>query len=203
MERVGFHVRAAAFVVDLLLFAVIAHVTAAIECNLYVSGSWRLFGAITGGVAWITLMGFGFLEAIFGTSPGKQLVGCAIARGDASPASRRALLIRAMFKFAPVMLSLGGGFAYGMMMQYGVSADVRDGFTGIFWTDVVVAAGLTIFIVIGCFRAMKAERQAYHDLAAGTAVFWTRDLRASRGFVPIIARPATSDELESAASVTQ
>jgi len=201
MERVGFHTRAAAFLIDLLLVAIVSHLVAIIELNLFQSGSWHLFGVLTAGAAWTTLALLGVLEAVRGTSFGKKFVGIAIAGAEGRPAPAGALLIRTLFKFAPVILVPGGCIAYGVAQQWGVPGDLRDGFALIFWIDVIVATGLTVFIIIGCFRAMKSDRQAYHDLAAGTALFWTSELRATRGFVPVITRGATAEDMRAASPV--
>jgi uncharacterized RDD family membrane protein YckC len=192
MERVGFHTRAAAFLIDLLLFAVVAHVAIAIEWNLYQSGTWHLFGVITCGAAWTTLALFGVLEAVAGTSPGKRLVGVSIAADDGRTPPRRALMLRAAFKFAPVVLILGGIWAFAVQSEPGSYGDVHDGFAALFWTDAIVTAGVTVFVIVGCFRALKADRQAFHDLAAGTAVFATRELVRAHGFVPLIAPGAAA-----------
>jgi uncharacterized RDD family membrane protein YckC len=187
MERVGFHVRAAAFLIDLLVFAVVAHVAIAIEWNLYESGTWHLFGVITSGAAWTTLAVLGVLEALVGTSPGKRLIGISIAADDGRTPPRRAMMIRAAFKFAPVVLALGGMWAFAVQSQWGSYGDVHDGFAALFWTDAVVTAAVSVFVIVGCFRALKADHQAFHDLAAGTAVFATRELVRARGFVPLLA----------------
>ena len=187
MDRVGFHSRAAAFLIDLLLFAAVAHVAIAIDWNLFQSGTWHLFGVITAGAAWTTIALFGILEAVAGTSPGKRLLGISIAADDGRTPLRRTLLLRAAFKFAPVVLALGGMWAFAVQAQWGNPTDVQNGFAGLFWTDVVVTAGVTVFVIVGCFRALKPDRQAFHDLAAGTAVFATRELVRARGFVPLLA----------------
>ena len=188
MERVGFYPRAAAFLIDLMLFVLVVHVAAAIDWSLYESQGWRMFGALTAGAAWITLAAMGLLEALEGTSPGKRLMKVAIAAEDGRRAPRRTLFIRAIYKYAAVLLSLGGMFAFAVMMQWGATGDVRDGFEAIFWADLVVASGVTIFVIVGCFRALKDDRQAFHDLAAGTAVFSTRELLTTRGFAPVVDR---------------
>jgi uncharacterized RDD family membrane protein YckC len=201
MERVGFHPRAAAFLIDLLLFAIVAHLVAVIELNLFQSGSWHLFGVLTMGAAWMTLVLLGLLEAVRGTSFGKKFMRIELAGADGRPAPASARLIRTLFKFAPVILVPGGCVAYGVAVQWGLPTDLQNAFAGIFWADVVVATGLTVFIIVGCFRALRSDHQAYHDLAAGTAVFWTTELRAARGFVPVIARAATTEEMRAAGPV--
>src|SRR5690348_2587126 len=125
MERVGFYTRAAAFLIDLLLFALVSHVALAIEWNLYQSGTWHLFGGLTVGAAWTTLALFGVLEAVVATSPGKRLLGLSVAAADGRIAPRRATFIRAAFKFAPVVLSLGGIWAFAVQAQWGNSGDVH------------------------------------------------------------------------------
>ena len=71
MERVGFHVRVAAFLIDLAVFALAAHAACALD--VYVNeGSMSNFGMITAAGAWLTLAGLGLMEALPGVTPGKR-----------------------------------------------------------------------------------------------------------------------------------
>ena len=88
-----------------------------------------------------------------------------------------------------VLYPCGGSgiWVFAVLGESGYSTDVRDGFQALFWADVVVTAGVTTFVIVGCFHALRPDRQAFHDLAAGTAVFNRRGLVAARGFTPQIA----------------
>ena len=187
MDRASFYHRSAAFLVDLFVFAVLANAAAVVDFLLNQNTSYADFGAITAGGAWGTLMLLGILEATVGRTPGKWIAGLAIAMEDGRPATRRRLLARAAYKYAPVVLALFPILTYAWWANSFLTASyIRDGIEALFITNTVVASGVMVYIVVGCFGALKPDRQAAHDRAAGTAVFPARQLREVRGFLPVL-----------------
>src|SRR5207302_1515808 len=65
--------------------------------------------------------------------------------------------------------------------------------TNDFGTVTGVGAVLVVVEIVGCFRALRADGLALHDLAAGTAVFHRAAAESPRGFAPVLAEAATTD----------
>lgn len=202
MERIGFYRRAGAFLADLVLFTVVAHAAAALDFYLNAHTSWSDFGAITVSVSWLTLVGLGVMEVLLAATPGKRLLGLKIGTEERTPAPRRALLVRAALKYVPVLMAIFPIVVYATLANYNweMAEYVKDGLGAMFVVDTVVACGVTLYVIIGCFRVFRPDRQAVHDCVADTAVFRSGELTAGRGFPPIAAR-ATDVMEDSAAAI--
>ena len=192
MERAGFYVRTAAFLVDLLLFAVIAHLAAAVDLYLNLRGGWNDFGGRTVTIAWLTLVIFGVLEWTLGSTPGKRVMGLSIRAEDGRPAAPGALRVRAGFKYLPALFAALPAIVYAVLgspLWFSLSDYVRAGLEALFTIDMCVALLLILAVVTGCFQAMGKSRQAAHDRLAGTAVFPIHQIRRTHGFAPVLGRP--------------
>lgn len=112
--------RFAALAVDLVVFGVVTFVVNSVYgvtqvTSTSLSGSGTMT-ATTTAVAWpwLTLLGilyFAIPEAMFGASPGKQLMGVKVVRVDGGPLAFRDVVIRNALKpidFLPVLYLVGG-----------------------------------------------------------------------------------------------
>src|SRR5437868_6342160 len=102
MERVGFHVRVAAFLVDLFLLALFVHCAVAAELYLNENASWGEFGGLPAAALWLVPAVYAVLEILLAATPGKKILRLTIAGDDGRPAPRRALLARAGLKYSPL-----------------------------------------------------------------------------------------------------
>lgn len=120
----------------------------------------RLIPATVRFVAWLVLiplivaLAYGFMEAVWGRTLGKIVVGVAIRREDEEGALVPALMLRYAIKYAPLLLGL---LAVVTRVPFFFFA------SGIAW----------IVVLIGALVMIGPERRALHDYAAGTAVFQT------------------------------
>lgn len=170
--RVGFGLRLAATLIDMLIVGSVGLLAGAVLGGLLAGGiggalggssdvgsaSSAAVGAAVGAVlgAMALFSGFVFLysliEALTGASPGKMALGLKVGLEDGHQASVAVYLRRWAIKFSGTLLGLLGavpGFhVVGLLSP---------------------AAGVIVFI--GCFLALGDKRQALHDLAANTAVF--------------------------------
>src|SRR4051812_39440017 len=166
MERVSFHGRVAAFLLDLFLFAVAAHVAVGIDLAVYQTANTGYFGAITWVGFFAALLTVFGLEVLLGRSPGKRLLGLTVAADDGRPAPRGVHLKRAAFKFAPVFMLLFPVLAFAAADPGGpvnAAGTAGDGLWAVTVVDAVVAVAVTLFVIVGCFFAMGQSRQAFHD----------------------------------------
>ena len=176
-KRVGFGLRAAATLIDLVIVGVAGFIAGATVGGLLggslggsIGGSGSVgaassaalgaaVGALLGAIA--AFGGFVFLysliEAFAGASPGKVALGLKVGFEDGRQASIAVYLRRWAIKFSGTLLGLVGTVP-GLHLA-GLLAP---------------AAGFIVFV--GCFLALGDRRQALHDLAAGTAVFRKVDL---------------------------
>ena len=108
--------------------------------------------------------------------PGSASCGWSVrAAADGSPAPTSMRVRRALAKFAafflvpfPVYLFVITG-PNGRLWRMPVY--MFDGLGVVAIVDTVIAGGAVLVTVAGCFRALRADGLALHDLAAGTAVF--------------------------------
>jgi uncharacterized RDD family membrane protein YckC len=199
MHRAGFFPRAAALFIDLLVFCVAAH--AVVLADVLANDRLRTndFGTISGiGVA-VVVIAIMCLEMLPGGDgmPGKRMMRLEVrAAADGSPAPTPMRVRRALAKFAafflvpfPVFLfTITGPNAGG----WGMPSYMHDGLGVVAIVDTVIAGGAVLVVVWGCFRALRADGLALHDLAAGTAVFHRSAIGGGRGFLPVL--PATDCE---------
>jgi uncharacterized RDD family membrane protein YckC len=206
MHRAGFFPRAAALFIDLLVFCVAAH--AVVLADVLANDRLRTndFGTISGiGVA-VVVIAIMCLEMLPGGDgmPGKRMMRLEVraAAADGSPAPTPMRVRRALAKFAafflvpfPVFLfTITGPNAGG----WGMPSYMHDGLGVVAIVDTVIAGGAVLVTVGGCFRALRADGLALHDLAAGTAVFHRSAIGGGRGFLPVL--PAVDAEIKTAPS---
>lgn len=205
MERAGFFPRAAALLVDLLVFMAGAHL--AMIADVLANQLWQThdFGTVSGIGAILVLLAFATMEVVYGASPGKWAMRLTLAGEDQQPAARAMLLRRAVAKYAGFLLSAFPIYLLAMTGPYGgfswMPSYMHDGFYLIGIVDAVIAGCAIILITAGCFRALRPDGRALHDLAAGTAVFHKPNTLRQRGFTPVLpmeeidvhAPPAKSD----------
>lgn len=120
----------------------------------------RLIPATVRFVAWLVLipmivaLAYGFMEAVWGRTLGKVVVGIAIRREDEEGALVPALMLRYAIKYAPLLLALLGVVTRLPFFFFA---------SGIAW----------IIVLVGALVMIGPERRALHDYAAGTAVYRT------------------------------
>jgi uncharacterized RDD family membrane protein YckC len=178
-KRVGFGLRLAATLIDMLIVAVVGFGAGAALGGLVGGGLGSALGgasqegaasgaavgaalgAVLGAVA--AFGGFVFLysliEAFTGASPGKMLLKLKVGTSDGRRGSPALYVRRWAIKYSGSVLGLLGVIPG--LHVLGLLAP---------------AAGLVIFV--GCFVALGDRRQALHDLGASTAVYRRADLAA-------------------------
>lgn len=174
MQRIGFHLRAAACLLDLVLLAIVVHVAAAVDVFINESRGVRYFGGVTWAGVILSILVCAVCEATSGASPGKRIMGLVIAADDGGPASRGALLRRTLIKFCPFGLAVFPLTVFTVLdggQPWSPAWYVRDGLQILGAVDAVVTSLVTVYVIVGCFRVLGKERQAFHDQLAGTAVF--------------------------------
>lgn len=179
-KRVGFGLRFAAALIDLVVVGIAGFVAGATIGGMLGGGiggvlggagggdgaaAGAAFGAAIGAVlgAVAAFGGFVFLysliEAFTGASPGKMLLGLMVGTAGGQRGSTALYVKRWAVKYSGTWLGLLG--AVPGLHVLGLLAP---------------AAGLAIFV--GCFLVLGDKRQALHDLGAATAVFHKTDLAA-------------------------
>lgn len=178
-KRVGFGMRLAATLIDMLIVGVVGFGAGAALGGMLGGGlgsalggaspdgaaSGAAIGAALGAVlgAVAAFGGFVFLysliEAFTGASPGKMLLKLKIGTADGRRGSPALYVKRWAIKYSGSVLGLLG--AIPGLHVLGLLAP---------------PAGVVIFV--GCFVALGDRRQALHDLGASTAVFRRADLEA-------------------------
>ena len=194
MDRAGFFPRAAALFIDLFVFAFAAHSAVLAD----VLANQRLntgdFGTISGVGVVVVVIAIMCLEMLPGGGdgmPGKRLMRLEVrAAADGSPAPTSMRVRRALAKFAafflvpfPVYLFVITGPNGGL---WRMPVYMFDGLGVVAIVDTVIAGGAVLVAVVGCFRALRADGLALHDLAAGTAVFRRPAIGGGRGFLPVL-----------------
>jgi uncharacterized RDD family membrane protein YckC len=178
-KRVGFGLRLAATLIDMLIVGVVGFGAGAALGGILGGGLGSALGgasqegaasgaavgaalgAMLGAVA--AFGGFVFLysliEAFTGASPGKMLLNLKVGTADGRRGSPALYVRRWAIKYSGSVLGLLG--AIPGLHVLGLLAP---------------AAGVVVFV--GCFVALGDRRQALHDLGASTAVYRWADLAA-------------------------
>jgi len=192
MDRAGFYPRVAAFLCELLLFFVVVHAALALDARAYLQSIYNYedFGVITGAFAAIFVIVFALLEGLGLGTPGKRLMRLAIAADDGTRASRGMLWRRVAVKYMPALQLLFPAVLLCLTDPYGPPLPnvVQYGLMVVAVIGAAFAVATMLLVTAGCFRALRPDGRAMHDVAAGTAVFFRPQSRA-RGFTPIIAAP--------------
>ena len=145
MERKDHRSRLAAASIDLLIAMVAA------MCVGFVAGIARGPWAASSAAA-ATALAYSLIELFTGASPGKRFFDLRIAGSDGSPATLKILAYRWALKHSPAILRAAAVISM----------------LGFFnW----LAAPAALAVAIGCYSAMKPDRQALHDRLTDTAVF--------------------------------
>lgn len=175
MERAGFPIRCAAFLIDIVLLLAVSiflglmagtsatyllhrlglgSLAQDASVGLAASGFFGvvIFLVVTSLMLSLLSLPYNLLEALFGWTPGKLAVGLRVRALDGSPASLSQVLWRWLIKHNAVLL--------GLLTLTGIPFSALSPF-----------GQLAIFL--GCFLALGPARQSLHDLASATAVFET------------------------------
>lgn len=164
--RVGFGRRLGAFLIDYLIFSLI------ITIALFVTGKMEEFMALgsSGTLDFDEIMAvsqsisplvltlsliYYSLEAFIGATLGKLTLGIKIASADQTPAPIQKLLIRFLIKNVNYVLS-----AIGLAIA----------FLG------TIGSILGFGVFIGYFFIFGQKKQGFHDMIAGTAVYYNEDI---------------------------
>ena len=156
MERQGFGIRLAAFLIDFVILLVV---------NVVLGLMFGLgFGVRIGNAAAQASIAYSFIftlialgywstEIFMAASPGKKLLGLQIGSATGAPATQNELIVRYLAKNSPNLVGLLGlipvlGLIFGFL-----------------------SLGLGLAFFVGCFLTLGQSRQALHDMIAGTAVY--------------------------------
>jgi uncharacterized RDD family membrane protein YckC len=97
-------------------------------------------------------------EVLFGTSLGKMLLRIKIASANRVEASTSTLLIRYLVKHSSNFLNIIAIIG------------------ALFWLQ-GIASTISFIILIGFFFTLGRKRQAFHDMIAGTAVYYNENIK--------------------------
>ncbi len=166
--RVGFGRRLGAFLIDYLIFSLIfvilLFITGRIDDLMTVSANgkmdieelMKISESITPLILIIFLIYYS-LEAFIGATLGKLTLGIKIASSDMKSANLSKLLIRFAVKNISTLLSI-----------IAIVTSVQ------FFGTLGSVGGFVIFI--GYFFVLSQKKQGFHDMVAGTAVFYNDDI---------------------------
>lgn len=164
--RVGFGRRLGAFLIDYLIFSliftIVLFVTGKMDelMSIGASGSFDLEEIMSASqsiaplVLTLSLIYYS-LEAFIGATLGKLTLGIKIASADQKPAPIQKLLIRYLIKNVNTVLS-----AIGLAVA----------FLG------TIGSLLGFVVFIGYFFIFGQKKQGFHDMIAGTAVYYNEDI---------------------------
>ncbi len=191
MDRVGFQQRAAAFLIDLGVVMIAAHLIVLVDVLLNESGSYNYFGVISAGGTALLIFSYGLMEFLSTGTLGKHIMGLTIAMDDGASALRGRLMRRWAIKQAPIFFGALATLLFivsdrGGPWRYRFDPSVRDGLFIFAWIDVAVAVILLIFVIVGCLRVRLPSHQAFHDAIAGTAIYRRMDVLPTRGFAALV-----------------
>jgi uncharacterized RDD family membrane protein YckC len=156
MERQGFGIRLAAFLIDvvaLILISIVLGLIFGLGFGVRFGGAAAQAGMGFALVSTLATLGYWSTEIFMAASPGKKLLGLRIGSETGEVAPQNQLITRWLIKNAANLIGLLAAIP-GLGLIFG-------------WLS--IAAGLVIFI--GCFLTLGQARQALHDMLAHTAVF--------------------------------
>jgi uncharacterized RDD family membrane protein YckC len=108
-------------------------------------------------IIYLIILAYYTLEIFIGASLGKLILGYQIGSLERTRASKRALILRYFYKHLPELLSLGWVISQ------------------IYVVD-LLSSLLSFALLVGCFFVFSSKRQAFHDMLAGTAVYYREDI---------------------------
>jgi uncharacterized RDD family membrane protein YckC len=197
MDRVGFQQRAAAFLIDLGVVMIVAHLIVLVDVLVNESGSYNYFGVVSAGGTALLILSYGLMEFLSTGTLGKHIMGLTIAMDDGAPALRGRLMRRWAIKQAPIFFGALATFLFIVSDRggplYRFDSSVRDGLFIFAWIDVALAVILLVFVIIGCLRVRQPSRQAFHDAIAGTAIYRRMDVLSTRGFAALVPHAALAE----------
>ena len=100
-------------------------------------------------VASFLAIGYTFIEAFTGASPGKRVMGLQVAREDGSAGDTKLYLLRWALKNS------------GSLLQFVLP---------------VISTVVSLVFFFGCFATLSDKKQALHDIIAKTAVYKKDDI---------------------------
>src|SRR5438445_5923933 len=155
MDRIGFQQRAAAFLIDLGVVMIAAHLIVLVDVLLNESGSYNFFGVISAGGSALLVLSYGLMEIFSAGTLGKRIMGLTIAMDDGAPAPRGRLMRRWAIKQSPLFFGALATLLFILSDPGGpakFAGYVREGLLVFAWIDAVIALVLLIFVLIGCLR---------------------------------------------------
>jgi uncharacterized RDD family membrane protein YckC len=154
MVRIG-GMRIVAALIDFLIAGIAAAIVRVIITMVLGVGYAGLL--VSGIVGAAIVLGYFYLEVLKGQAIGKQIFKYQITAQDGSPASKEALTKRYLIKMCPTILSI-------------VTAVVSFSLTLVMLVNALAGiAGLAVLIF--ALMMLRANRLAYYDELAGTAVY--------------------------------
>jgi uncharacterized RDD family membrane protein YckC len=182
--RVGFGRRLAAAVIDGLAMYVLYAVSVLIPTRWDAVSSPLLTVALMMLAGGVLMVAYAGIEAVRGAALGKLLLKMRIANEDGSEAGVPRLLLRAMLKFLPLILTF---FALPVVLL--LDSWIEGLANAQIVTGVAVLVGMVWLSVLGGFcLSLGPSRQALHDVIADTAVYPVDTLKMGRGFEPVSKR---------------
>jgi uncharacterized RDD family membrane protein YckC len=171
--RVGFGYRLLAAIMDIIIVSVISFAV------FWVTGIFEEMMRITGGMSFASpgdmqmfnefirtsiapislIIGiiYNSMEILFAATPGKMILGMRIAQADRREADMQKLALRAGVKHSDYIFNALSFLAL----------------SSLFDTLSTIAF---LVILIGFFFTLSYKRQAFHDMAAGTAVYYKEEI---------------------------
>lgn len=169
-ERVGFGTRFGALIIDIVIISVIAFIIGMVgfTSGILLGGAagagigqtpesaigGSIFGAVTGFVAGTLLATFiySLLEAFTGLTIGKLLLGILIRNENGSEGNTQLYLKRWAIKNMGTLCNIAALFMHISFIS-------------------TIGSLCSVAIFIGCFLALRDNKQTLHDLLAKTAVY--------------------------------
>ena len=174
-NRIGFGKRLGAAIIDGILITILTMLLGTVVMGIFGLGAgvagqsgdaeaaagliMGMVGSLTIGLPVFATL-YMLIEGVVGASPGKMILGIKIGNADGTPASVGTYLLRWVIKNISFVLGL-------------IAAIASIGIIG------TIGNILGLVILIGCFFVLASKRQAFHDMAAKTAIFNRADLAAA------------------------
>jgi uncharacterized RDD family membrane protein YckC len=134
--------------------------------------------AVTG-LVW---MAYSLTEVVGAATPAKRLLKLRVGGLDHERAAARRRLARWAVKYGPMLVYMA---AATLMYMWVLNPNGRQGRPPVFMMALnLLAALLSLVVFAGFFLTLRPQRQALHDLIAGTVVL--RPGEAAQGFTPLM-----------------
>ncbi len=177
--RVGFGLRFAAHVIDLIIvliiFMFVSVFTGAFDAIVEMVNSVGILAIMTDPelakeyeeliissnislLSIFVMLAYRISEVLLATTPGKLLFGLRITNSDGTRADYKTLWKRFIVKQSDIFFTL-----LGMLIAISIFG--------------VLSSLAALTVIIGCFFVLNEKKQAFHDMYADTAVFKKEDIR--------------------------